>query len=175
MAGLHTFDPQNDMPVLNRSFSYILCVIMCCIQCKQESSSEQVNKRNASDQEVIELIQNPVQPNGTVDSSKLARLLFLENTFDFGSIAEGQKIEHDYTFMNTGKIPVLISNVETSCGCTVSEWPKQPIKSGGSANIKVRFDSKDRSGFQQKTITVHANTYPSIHKLMLTGNIQTKK
>jgi hypothetical protein len=62
-----------------------------------------------------------------------------------------------FSLKNTGTQPLIIQNVDTSCGCTVPEWDKQPVKTGKSAKIKVRITPKE-SGLFNKTITVHCNT-----------------
>jgi len=55
---------------------------------------------------------------------------------------EGEKVVHVYKFKNSGKEPLVISNAKGSCGCTVPEWPREPIPVGGSGEIRVQFDSK---------------------------------
>ncbi|MFN3916745.1 MAG: DUF1573 domain-containing protein [Flavobacteriales bacterium] len=96
---------------------------------------------------------------------------FEETTFNFGDIAEGQTIQHAFKFKNTGKSPLLLNSVKPSCGCTVmKDWPKNPIKSGESAQINIEFTA-NASGQTRKTITILANTRPSTLKLYLEGNV----
>lgn len=79
---------------------------------------------------------------------------------DFGTIPEGQKVSYTYVVKNTGKAPLLIQNAQPSCGCTVPDWTKTPIPVGGSGFVKAEFDTHGKSGIQNKTITVTANTWP---------------
>ena len=91
------------------------------------------------------------------------------STFDFGTIQEGAVVEHDFKFRNDGEYPLILNNITSSCGCTTPEWPKDPIGPKQAATIKVRFDSKNKTGPQVKTITVYANTEPAYTELRLKG------
>jgi hypothetical protein len=79
---------------------------------------------------------------------------------DFGTITEGESVEHTYLVKNTGTAPLIIQKAEPSCGCTVPDWSKQPIPPGGNGFVKAKFDSSGKPGIQNKSITVTANTYP---------------
>ena len=79
---------------------------------------------------------------------------------DFGTISEGDKVTHIYTFKNTGAVPLIIESVKPSCGCTAPNWTKEPIAVGGTGEIEVVFDSKGKPNAQNKTVTVTANTWP---------------
>ncbi|WP_322550093.1 DUF1573 domain-containing protein [Flavobacterium psychraquaticum] len=77
---------------------------------------------------------------------------------DFGTIAEGDVVETEFIVTNIGASDLLIVDAKGSCGCTVPEPPKDPIKPGESAPIKVSFDSKGKPGNQEKTVTLTTNT-----------------
>jgi hypothetical protein len=79
---------------------------------------------------------------------------------DFGTITEGQVVEHTYAFKNTGQAPLIIQNAQGSCGCTVPDWSKEPIPVGGTGFVKAKFDSNGKPNIQNKTVTVTANTWP---------------
>lgn len=98
-------------------------------------------------------------------------LTFEKTTYDFGKIKQGEKVHYDFTFTNTGKTPLIISNATASCGCTVPEPPKDPIQPGAQSVIKVIFDSTGKSGKQDKVITVTSNGNPSINEVHLTGEV----
>jgi hypothetical protein len=85
---------------------------------------------------------------------------FEKTEYDFGTINEGQKVEHVYKFKNTGEAPLIIQNAQPSCGCTVPEWTRESIPVGGTGVIKAQFDSNGKPNAQNKTITVTANTWP---------------
>lgn len=107
----------------------------------------------------------PVGPLTSID--------FEEDTYDFGEVMEGEKVVHVYKFKNTGKEPLVISNAKGSCGCTVPEWPREPIPVGGSGEIRVQFDSKGKGkvggGPQAKKVTITANTDPANTFLNIKG------
>jgi hypothetical protein len=78
-------------------------------------------------------------------------------THDFGKIKEGTLATYSFVFQNTGKSPLILTNVQASCGCTAPEWPKEPIMPGQKAAIKVVYNSYGRPGVFTKTVLVHSN------------------
>ncbi|CAG5003968.1 hypothetical protein DYBT9275_03269 [Dyadobacter sp. CECT 9275] len=103
-------------------------------------------------------------------NDKLPVLTLLDSaSYDFGTIAEGAVVEHTFRFRNDGEYPLILNNITSSCGCTTPEWPREPIEAKATGSIKVRFDSKNKSGPQVKTITVYANTEPAYSELRLRG------
>ncbi|WP_109831701.1 DUF1573 domain-containing protein [Reichenbachiella versicolor] len=107
-----------------------------------------------------------VKPEGPLPSFK-----FEEELHDFGTINEGDIAEHVFTFVNDGEAPLIISNAKGSCGCTVPEWPKEPIGVGEKGQLKVKFNSKKKPGAQSKTVTITANTYPSQTKIKIKAQV----
>ena len=109
----------------------------------------------------------------------LTSLEFEETSFDFGEIMEGEKVVHIYKFKNTGKEPLVISNAKGSCGCTVPDWPREPIPVGGSGEIKVQFDSKGKGkvggATQSKKVTLTANTDPQNAFLTIKGKVNKEE
>lgn len=79
-----------------------------------------------------------------------------DNTFDFGTIPQGTPVTHVFYVKNTGKAPLVLTNVAPSCGCTTPEWPKDPIKPGATAPIKVTYNAASPGTFT-KNITVNSN------------------
>lgn len=79
-------------------------------------------------------------------------------------IEEGQSVEVVFRFTNTGDKPLIISDVQVSCGCTVPEKPSEPILPGKKGYIKAVFNSESRLGPNYKTITVTSNSYPERSK-----------
>ncbi|RFS20595.1 DUF1573 domain-containing protein [Chitinophaga silvatica] len=92
-----------------------------------------------------------------VDTSLANALTFEEKVHNFGDIHEGEKVEYSFKFTNNGKSPVVIQDAISSCGCTVPEWPKEPIKPGESGFMKVIFDSHGKSGYTEKEISIKTN------------------
>jgi hypothetical protein len=93
---------------------------------------------------------------------------------DFGTVKEGDVVEYTFQVKNTGEAPLIIQNASPSCGCTVPDWTKAPIAAGGSGFVKAKFDSKGKSGIQNKTITITANTWPKQSVLRFKANITPK-
>lgn len=123
-------------------------------------------------QPAIQPQQQPVQPQTPpVPSGPKTKMTFAESTYNFGSVTDGEKVEHIYKFKNTGNDPLIISNAQGSCGCTVPQWPKEPIAPGKSGEIKVVFDSKGKVGKQNKTVTITANTEPATTTINITGEV----
>ncbi len=94
-----------------------------------------------------------------------------DSTYQFGNITEGDIVEHEFKFKNGGQFPLIINNVTASCGCTIPEWPREPISPGAESSIQVRFNSKGKVGPQVKTITVFANTEPAYSELRIQGMV----
>ena len=84
---------------------------------------------------------------------------------ELGKVKEGGVVEVSWKFKNTGSKPLVISNVNASCGCTVADKPEQPIAPGAEGVISAKFDSKGREGAQRKDVYVTANTENSNHQL----------
>jgi len=99
---------------------------------------------------------------------------FQEEEYDFGTINEGDIVEHTFTFTNTGEAPLIIESARASCGCTVPSWPKEPIAVGETGEIQVRFDSKGKPNVQNKTVTITANSYPKISRLRIKAFVTPK-
>lgn len=101
-------------------------------------------------------------------------ITFKENSIDFGDIVQGQKVEHTFVLTNTGKQPLIISNVAATCGCTVPSWPKEPVAPGKSAEIKVSFNSTGKVGKQNSVVRIYSNASEPIEKVSLISNVLTK-
>ena len=118
------------------------------------------------------LVRNPATADMPLDTNNLARIVFEESVFDFGTINEGDIVEHRYKFTNTGKVPLSILDARSSCGCTTPEWPKEQIPPGGTGEIYAKFNSEGRTKEQSKLIMITANTYPNETKVKLKGFVK---
>ena len=108
-----------------------------------------------------DLVNNPVTADGVKKGATAPAIQFDKTEHDFGKILQGEQVSYTFKFKNTGNAPLIISNVETTCGCTTPEYTKNPIKPGESGKITVLYDSKGHKGFQNKRLLVKANTNPS--------------
>lgn len=91
-------------------------------------------------------------------SKQLTTIQWIDSVRNFGKIQEGQKVALSFRFKNTGTKPLVIESVKPACGCTVADYPKQPLKPGEEGEITGEFDSQGREGQQHKEITVTTNT-----------------
>ncbi len=96
---------------------------------------------------------------------------FEKTTHKFGEIPEGPKAKHNFTFTNNGTKPIIINDVRASCGCTTPSWPKEPIKPGETAEIKVVYDTDGRPGRFTKVVTISSNA-DNNQKIFIKGNVK---
>jgi hypothetical protein len=94
--------------------------------------------------------------NGNTAVAAPEAISLKETSFNFGTIPQGKPVYHSFEVFNTGKTPMVISNVQTSCGCTTPEWTKEPIAPGGSKIIKVGYNAAAEGHFE-KFITIIYN------------------
>ena len=99
-----------------------------------------------------------------------AKIEFKTETVDYGEIAKGSDGVRVFEFTNTGDEPLIISDVKSSCGCTVPSKPKGPIAPGASSTISVKYDTK-RVGPIRKTVTVYSNASQAIKSLKIKGKV----
>lgn len=103
-----------------------------------------------------------------------AKISFEKTEHDFGTINEGDIVETIFTFTNTGKSELIISSAKGSCGCTVPEWPKEPILPGAKGEIKVKFNSDRKPNKQQKQVTLATNTDQGKEILIIKAQVTPK-
>ncbi len=104
-----------------------------------------------------------------------AKIDFQETSHHFGTIAEGNgKVSYDFRFKNTGKAPLILTNVRAGCGCTVPMWSNTPILPGGEGSIRVTFDPRQRPGAFIKSITVNSNAENPVVSLTIRGKVSLK-
>ncbi|RRO21840.1 DUF1573 domain-containing protein [Flavobacteriaceae bacterium 14752] len=113
-------------------------------------------KDNAADKVKAENVENATERDA--QEVVYPTLDFEKKTHDFGTINEGDVVEHTFTFTNNGKAPLVITNARGSCGCTVPSWTKEPIAPGETGEMLVKFNSRGKRNQQNKTVTVTANT-----------------
>ena len=118
-----------------------------------------------------DLVTNP--KSASQPSDKQPVITFEKTEHDFGTILQGERVAYTFHFTNTGNVPLLISSVNSSCGCTVGDFSRDPIAPGKSGTIKATYDSKGHHGFQSRTLTVVTNTNPNKTVLRLMANVKT--
>jgi hypothetical protein len=123
--------------------------------------------QNNSTDKTSDVISNPGSGNVSTDKNAFPVITFEKDFHDFGKINSGEKITYAFKFKNTGKSVLLITNVSTSCGCTVTSFPKQPIQPGEESSIDVSFDSTGKHGLQTKSVIVFTNAQPTTTTLRI--------
>lgn len=118
-----------------------------------------------------DLVTNP--KSASTASEKQPVITFDKSEHNFGTLLQGEVVTYSFHFTNTGNAPLLISNVNTSCGCTVADFSREPINPGKDGYIKASYNSKGHHGLQTRSLTVVANTNPSQTTLRLKGTVQT--
>jgi hypothetical protein len=115
---------------------------------------------------------------GTIGKASQERektaISFTQNVHDFGILSEGDVKEYSFQFKNTGNAPLYIEHAKGSCGCTVPQWPKDPIAPGASGQIVVKFNSSNKVGKNSKKVTIVANTEPISTVLTITADVKSK-
>ncbi len=100
-----------------------------------------------------------------------------KSTHDFGELVQGDKIEYTFKFKNTGTEPLIITNVQVTCGCTTPKgWARDPISPGQTGEITVGFNSLGKFGKQNKVVTVISNAVNAEEgQISFTANVIEKK
>ena len=139
------------------------------IGCNSESDETTAQATNETEQVSPDLINNPntadetnTNSNTNADADGAAPVMtFEKTTHNFGKIKQGEVVQTEFEFTNTGNADLIISNAKADCGCTVPTYPKHPIKPGETASIPVEYNSSGKSNQQTKQIHLTANTNPS--------------
>ncbi|MFM9945219.1 MAG: DUF1573 domain-containing protein [Bacteroidia bacterium] len=126
---------------------------------------------NPDDANIIESSSKANNPTG---KGKGAIISFEHDTWDFGTMTDGEQVEHEFPFTNTGDKALLISDVQVSCGCTTPGWPREPILPGQAGIIKLGFNSTGKSEKIEKHVTIYSNSTPIKKELHFTAYVKKK-
>lgn len=113
------------------------------------------------------------QPSQTPQAASQDSIIFDKLQHDYGTIVQGGDGNCVFKFTNKGEKPLILSNVRSSCGCTVPQWPREPIAPGEKGEIKVKYDTK-RLGSFNKSITINSNAANSVVRLLIKGKVDAK-
>lgn len=161
-------------------FSGMIGLALMAVSCDNAASKIRNNASDTGSENTQSAVNNMQQQNGenisvTVDpNAPLPEFKFEQENHDFGTIEEGTIAKYDFEFTNTGEAPLIISNASGSCGCTVPQWPREPIAPGETGIIHVEFNSNGRPGNQTKTVTLNANTMPNKKVLRINAMVNPK-
>jgi LEA14-like dessication related protein len=109
-----------------------------------------------------------------VATGPTAKIEFEETEYNFGSVKDGAIVSHTFKFKNTGSVPLVVQDAKATCGCTVPKKPEKPIAPGQTGEIEVRFDSSNKVGNQNKSVTITANTEPATTTIFVKGTVEPK-
>jgi hypothetical protein len=114
----------------------------------------------------------PAQTAAPADMKNAAEMTFEVEEYNFGTIKQGESVTREFSFTNTGKEPLIIASAQGTCGCTVPQYPKEPIAPKAKNSIKVTFNSAGKMGMQDKTVTITSNAKNSPKVLHLKGTVE---
>lgn len=115
--------------------------------------------------------QQPPLPENAQNTNPPTAMAFAETSHDFGAINQDSKHTKVFEFKNTGDKPLLIETARGSCGCTVPNYPKQPIPPGETGEIEVVYSPGKQKGKQNKSVTIIANTEPRTTVLQIAADV----
>lgn len=151
---------------MGRFFIYILIGIVLLYSCNSNKERKQTTE-NAISNSITTQHTDTIQSTDT-----LAKVQVEDPYFNFGEMQEGEIVTHTFKFKNTGTKNLIITNTESSCGCTIPKYDKKPIPPGGEGKIEVEFNSSGRMGKQYKVIHIFANIPEKSFTLKITANIK---
>ena len=123
---------------------------------------------NTDDKKITtNLVNNPLTAERNADQVDMHKIELSHDFFDFGEMNQKESMSTEFVIKNTGDAPLLIRSAKGSCGCTVPEWPKEPVAVDDEAIIKVTFNSGNKKGKQNKTVTLITNAIPSTKVLTI--------
>ena len=122
-----------------------------------------------------DIVRMPITADTPLDTNNIAKITMEETDFNFGSVNEGDVVKHTFKLKNVGNQPLLITDIRTTCGCTVPTWNKSPIAANANDQVEVKFDTKGKANEQIKKITIIANTFPAETELIIRGMVQVSK
>jgi hypothetical protein len=127
---------------------------------------------NTDDKKITtDLVNNPLTAEKNSNQVDMPKIELSQDFFDFGEMHQKESVSTDFVIKNTGDAPLLIRSAKGSCGCTVPEWPKEPVAVGEEAVVKVTFNSGNKKGKQNKTVTLVTNAIPSTKVLTIKGTV----
>ena len=162
-----------------------LVAALSLVSCKKDQSADQLIVKEETTATAPDSVstegQAPTQDATLVtaddraseaQSKPLTTVALSESSFEFGKIKKGDHKEHTYEITNTGKNPLIISQVKPGCGCTVPDYTKDPIMPGKKGKITLKFDSSNFDGLVSKQAEIYANVEKAPMVITFTADIQ---
>jgi len=117
------------------------------------------------------LVTNPITASGKKDTGSLPVMVFDQTKHDFGMMVQGEKLSYTFKFTNTGGSDLIISDVSSTCGCTLPDWTKSPVKPGEQGKVEVIFNSAGKTGSVSKSVRLLTNAQPNTTELEITAEV----
>jgi hypothetical protein len=160
-------------------FAFAIMVTMLVSSCKKDgyvsqydmNKQQRISDLSPAHSKHMGLISGLDRKRTPPADGKYPLMTFAETEHNFGGINPGDKVQYTFKFTNTGEADLIIDRAMGSCGCTVPEYPKEPIKVNESAEIKVYFNSAGKQGEQTKTVTINTNTKAGVETLTIKASI----
>ncbi|WP_396194059.1 DUF1573 domain-containing protein [Flavobacterium sp.] len=158
-------------------FNVLLAVALLILStaCKNENVKDKEVLLDTISTQTPEALESTTPKAQVPADGKYPEMTFQQEEHDFGTIQQGDRPSTDFSFKNTGEADLIITSARGSCGCTVPDYPKTPIKPGETGNIKVSFNSTGKQGKTSKTVTLTCNTKEGNKILKINANIEVPK
>lgn len=118
----------------------------------------------------VVLAGSAIAQQAPASTSNFAEFTWAGAVHDFGKIKQGVPVTHEFKFTNNTKVPLIITNVQASCGCTTPAWTREPVLPGGEGYIKATYNAAAVGAFN-KTVTVTANVESGFVQLTIKGEV----
>jgi len=155
---------------------FVLCLLSACTDPETGTMSDGKSVQEVKVAEGVsnaDLIRSPITADdANRDTVNVANIEFDQMIHNYGVISQGDVVKHTFKFTNTGRIPLIIMDAKTTCGCTVPKFPEDAIQPGESGNIQVKFNTASKkAGRHKPPITIVANTYPNETVIYMDGMV----
>ncbi len=147
---------------------FIITLAIGAVACGEKTTTE----TGSLDTDVVNNPATAENADGVNGAVAVPEFTFEKEAHDFGTIVQGEKVAYSFKFKNTGKGDLIITSAKGSCGCTIPEYPQEPIAPGEEGIIDVVFNSEGKEGQQNKKVTIIANTVPNTKVLAINGLVQ---
>lgn len=138
-------------------FAFGMVALMTAPAFAQKNKKATTKQMAAMETVPVAATKTAVAPVTSTSKLSAENLSFKEDVHDFGSVVEGENADFDFVFTNTGKEPIIIERAQPSCGCTASEWTKEPILPGKTGFVRASYHTQGRPGPFTKNVTVLSN------------------
>ncbi len=156
--------------IKKKTNAILLLIILSCLYLNSCNSTTESKK--GAEKITIDAVNNPASLHSTEeDFTVLGHLDFADTVHDFGKLREGDVVEYEFVYTNTGKAKVIIAEAKSTCGCTVPDFKREPIAIDEKGIMKVKFNSLGKHGMVEKRVTILTNAYPSEYFVTITAEV----